>query len=159
MIRDAHADDLAEIRLINETVVPAVNSLTPDAMQWFLDSAHWFRVVDHDGTISAFLIGFYDGSDYESENYRWFASRYDRFSYVDRVAVKPSARRRGLAQSLYEDFMAGMPRDVPLLTCEVNLRPANPGSLSFHERFGFTEDGRQETGNGEKEVALLVRRL
>ena len=158
-IRDAEARHLDEILELNELVVPAVNSLTMDRMHWFLDSAHWFRVIEEAGTVSAFLIGFFDGSDYESSNYRWFAARYPRFAYVDRIAVLPSARRAGHANRLYEDFIAGMPGDVPALSCEVNIRPANPGSLRFHERLGFGEVGRQETDNGEKEVALLLREL
>ena len=43
------------------------------------------------------------------------------------------------------------------VTCEVNVRPANPGSLAFHARLGFVEVGRQETKGGSTEVALLAR--
>lgn len=158
-IRNAVPADLGLVLDLNELVVPNVNSLTLDRMRWFHDHAHRFRVAERDGRVSGFLIGFFEGSAYESDNYRWFASRYDRFAYVDRVAVSPEARRFGIASMLYDDLLDGLPGDVPALTCEVNLRPPNPGSLAFHERFGFEEVGRQETEGGAKEVLLLARKL
>jgi hypothetical protein len=42
-----------------------------------------------------------------------------------------------------------------VLTCEVNLRPPNEGSLRFHRRLGFREVGRQETPYGAL-VTLLA---
>ena len=158
-IRDAVFDDLEAILILNELVVPAVNSLSTEQLRWFLDHAHHFRVLEHGGAIAAFMIGFLDGSTYESSNYRWFSSRYDRFAYVDRVAVQPAARRAGHAGRLYSDFIAQLPGNVPVLTCEVNIRPPNPGSIRFHERRGFEEVGRQETEGGTKEVSLLALSL
>ena len=157
--RNATRDDLTETRLINEAVVPAVNSLSVEELGWFLEHAPWFRVATNEDRVLGMLIGFFEDSSYASENYRWFASNYARFAYVDRVAVHDDARRLGIATRLYEDFIDGMPPGVPLLTCEVNTRPANPGSLRFHERLGFEQVGSQETGDGEKEVALLAKRL
>jgi predicted GNAT superfamily acetyltransferase len=109
--------------------------------------------------VLAILFGFFQGSSYASENYRWFTQKYPRFAYVDRVAVQDSARRLGIASMLYEDFIAGMPADIPVLTCEVNTLPPNPGSLRYHERHGFEIVGHQKTEGGTKEVALLVKDL
>ena len=145
--RSAESGDLAEALAINEAVVPAVNSLTEASV---LDMCRY--PVD-------LLVGFYQGSSYASENYRWFAARYRHFAYVDRVAVHDAARRQGIASRLYQDFVEHIPANIPLLTCEVNTRPANPGSMRFHERLGFEQVGAQETAAGEKAVALLAKEL
>ena len=157
--RHAEAHDLAAIGDINEAVVPAVNSLSAERLTWFLEHAPWFRVASSGNQVVGMLVGFYQGSSYTSENYRWFQRRYPQFAYVDRVAVHKDARRQGIARRLYEDFIEHIPANIPLLTCEVNTRPANPGSMRFHEQFGFEQVGTQETGHGEKAVALLARRL
>ena len=128
-------------------------------MAWFLEHAPWFRVATTGGKVVGLLVGFYPGSSYASENYRWFAARYPQFAYVDRVAVHADARRLGIATRLYEDFIEHIPTDIPLLTCEVNTQPANPGSMRFHERLGFEQVGAQETDQGQKAVALLAKWL
>jgi hypothetical protein len=158
-IRDAVSTDLPQVLAINETVVPAVNSLDAERMQWFFETAPWFRVAEADDAVCGMLIGFFDGCDYQSENYRWFSEHFAHFAYVDRVAVRPSARRQGLATRLYHDFIDGMPAGVPVLTCEVNVEPPNPDSLRFHERLGFETVGRQRTEQDRKEVALLALEL
>ena len=158
-IRRPVADDLDAALAINEAVVPAVNSLTAERMTWFFEHAPWVRCAARGDEVLGILFGFFEGSSYSSENYRWFSRKYPRFAYVDRVAVASQARRMGIASSLYADFIAGMPADVPVLTCEVNTRPPNPGSLVFHERRGFEIVGRQQTENGAKEVVLLRKQL
>ena len=158
-LRDFRPGDIDAVLELNESVVPAVNSLLRDEMAWFAKHAAYFRVAADKDDIGAFLVGLREGSDYASPNYRWFATHYERFAYVDRVAVAPRARRSGLASTLYDDFAARMRTAVPVLTCEVNLRPPNAASMQFHERRGFRRVGRQETEGGEKEVALLELRL
>jgi uncharacterized protein len=78
---------------------------------------------------------------------------------VDRIAITGSARRLGLATALYEDFERRFASLAPLMACEVNLRPANDASMTFHLGRGFCRVGSQETEGGNKEVALLVRDL
>lgn len=158
-IRSLDPADLESALAINEAAVPAVNSLTGERMAWFFENAPWLRCAVRDDEVLAILFGFFHGSGYTSENYQWFTQRYSRFAYVDRVAVSDSARRLGIASMLYEDFIAGMPADIPVLTCEVNTLPPNPGSLRYHERQGFEIVGHQKTEGGAKEVALLVKPL
>jgi predicted GNAT superfamily acetyltransferase len=45
---------------------------------------------------------------------------------------------------------------VPVLFCEVNVRPRNETSLAFHEAIGFREVGQQDTDGGTKRVSLLA---
>lgn len=158
-LRDLRPGDIDAVLALNESVVPAVNSLSRAEMEWFAAHAQYFRVAADNGDIGAYLIGLREGSDYASPNYRWFVAHYERFGYVDRVAVAPHARRQGLASALYDDFAARLKPAVAVMTCEVNLRPANPGSLRFHEERGFRRVGTQETEGGGKEVALLELRL
>ena len=158
-IRDVTDDELDTVLGINESVVPAVNSLSPGQMGWFRLHAHYFRVVDIGDEVGAFLIGLRPGLDYASLNYRWFVANYRDFAYVDRVAVDERARRAGLASRLYADFEQTLPADVTTMTCEVNIRPPNETSMRFHERQGFRRVGTQKTDDGQKEVALLAKNL
>ena len=67
---------------------------------------------------------------------------------------------RGLARVLYEDlFTAAAAAGHGVVTCEVNLVPANPGSDAFHARLGFAEVGRGELAAGAKLVRYLARPL
>jgi len=43
---------------------------------------------------------------------------------------------------------------VPVVTCEYDVDPPNPGSERFHTRFGFREVGRQVVAGGKKSVSL-----
>ena len=157
-IRDATRADLPAIHTINQAEVPAVSELSEDDLRWFFEVAACLRVAEIDRQPAGFLLGLRPGLAYASDNYRWFAARYPDFYYIDRLAVAPSFRRRGVASALYADVehhacVAG----APVLACEVNVRPRNEGSLGFHAAQGFVEVGRQDTEGGSKTVTMLVR--
>ena len=158
-VEDVSVSDLDEVLALNEASVPHVNSLTLRELQWFHEHAPYFRLIRHDGRIAGFLIGLGPGLDYRSPNYRYFCARHEVFGYVDRVAVAPEARRLGIASRLYEDYAATLRGFAPVLTCEVNLRPPNEGSVTYHEGQGFVRVATQETEGGSKEVALMEKRL
>lgn len=158
-LRDAEYDDLPGVMALNESALPHVNHIERADLEWFLKHAEYFRVAGGAGALRAFLIGLGPGEAYRSPNYRWFHERYERFMYIDRVVVAADARGMGLGRSLYEDLARRMADRAACLCCEVNLRPANPGSLVFHRRLGFDEVGRQETDGGAKEVSLLLKPL
>jgi predicted GNAT superfamily acetyltransferase len=159
-IRNATTADLVRVLALNESVVPHVNSLDMANMRDFLAKAAYFRVAcDQEKQVLAFLIGLAPDTDYDSPNFQWFCDRYEDFAYVDRIAVAASARREGIAEALYRDFAAVALGWTQRLGCEVNLRPANPGSLAFHRRAEFTQVGTQETNNGTKKVALLLKEI
>lgn len=159
LLTDVNPGDLDAVLALNEASVPNVNSLDADQMRWFVDNAHYFRVVKRGNLIGGFLIGLRPGLGYQSPNYRWFCARHDDFGYIDRVAVSADMRRQGIASSLYDDFARTLRGRVEILTCEVNIRPANEDSLRFHERYGFRRVGTQMTESGSKEVALLEKAL
>lgn len=158
-IIDIQPDDIAAIHLLNEAAVPHVNSVNIAQMEWFASHAPYFRVVRDDAELAGFMIGLRPGLSYDSPNYAWFSENYDDFGYIDRVVVAPEARRLGVARRLYDDFAGQLTGRVDVLTCEVNLRPANDASMHFHIDYGFVQVGSQETDGGDKEVALMEKRL
>lgn len=98
-----------------------------------------------------------DEAAYENENFAWFASRYSRFIYVDRVVVAPTCRGRRLGSLLYEDlFRYARDNAIPIVTCEYNIVPPNEPSRLFHEKFGFKEQGTRWVAVGCKQVSLQV---
>jgi len=156
---DVTIADLTEVLKLNEASVPHVSSVSEAEMGWFAENAHYFRVVRNGESLAGFLIGLRPGLAYQSLNYRWFCAHYPDFGYVDRVAVAQDARRQGVGTRLYADFATTLRREVEVMTCEVNLRPANESSMRYHEHLGFVRVGSQETDGGRKEVALLEKRL
>lgn len=158
-ISDVRPHDIEDVWRLNDESVPHVSRIDRAEMQWFAQHAHYFRVVRQEDRLAGFLIGLRPGLPYASPNYRWFAEYYRDFAYIDRVAVAESARRQGVARRLYQDFAATLDDSVRVMTCEVNIRPANESSMQFHTRYGFVQVGTQETEGGQKEVALMEMKL
>ena len=157
-IRNAHRDDLESIWHLNQSVVPHVNSITIGDFEDFLRNAAYFRIAaDAQNRMQGFLIALAPEASYDSPNFRWFQQHHAAFAYIDRIAVGEKHRGRGIAESLYANLEEFARDWAKSLACEVNLRPANPGSLAFHQKVGFTEVGRQEIYGGEKLVAMLMR--
>ena len=151
-------NDYDSVLALNAESVPHVNLIGPDELTWFDDNAACIRVAKIADRLAGFLIGLRPGTSYASPNYRWFCDNYQDFAYVDRVAVPSWARRQGIAESLYEAFAESQP-GAPVMTCEVNIRPKNDGSMRFHERLGFRQVASQEIDGGQKEVALMEKTL
>ncbi len=159
IIRDVQDSDLDALLVLNESEVPHVGSVDAARMRWYAENATYFRVAMAGDEVGAYLVGLRPGTSYTSPNYRWFCERYDEFAYVDRVAVAPVARRSGIATRLYDDFAGAMPQSVPIMTCEVNVRPPNESSMEFHRRLGFEQVGSLVSDAGAKEVAMLLKQL
>jgi len=148
--------DLPEMVSLNEAAAPAVNSVQAAFFRQMARRSECFLTVRLGGGLGGFLLLLPAGVDYDSLNYRYFASHYDRFAYVDRIVVNPDFRRQGIGNGLYAALMERS-MDVPRITCEVNVEPPNPGSLAFHAELGFRVVAEQETEGGAKRVALMVR--
>lgn len=163
-LRRAAATDFPVLLELNEAEIPKVNLVSEQRLAWFADHSDWFyiceEVCEEAGRLAGFIIGLPAGLPYDSMNYRWFNSRYERFLYNDRIVVAPDFRGRGVSRLLYGRLCEEAQRlGLARLCCEVNVRPKNAVSLAAHERLGFVEAGRQETENGAKEVAMLVLEL
>lgn len=159
-LRDAAGSDLPAILALNQGAMPHVSSLSAEALAHLAAQSPYLRVGEAGGEIVAFLLALEPGADYASMNFRWFRDRYPSFVYVDRVVIGAAARRRGLGRRFYADLEEfARRRGAPRITLEVNLRPANPGSLAFHQAMGFREVGTQDTEGGTKTVSLQVKEL
>ena len=159
LIRAVESDDLAAVLELNDSEVPHVSRVGMNEMQWFANHAQHFRVAAKASEIVGFIIGLGPGTDYQSLNYLWFCENYSSFKYVDRIVVGESARQEGLGSRFYDDFAETQPGDAKVMTCEVNVRPANDTSMQFHLRRGFRKVGSQVTDAGQKEVAFLEKIL
>jgi predicted GNAT superfamily acetyltransferase len=158
-IHDVAEPDLADVVALNEASLPHVSRMNMEQTRWFAANAWYFRIARIEGQFAGFLIGLRPGIQYGSENYRWFCENYRDFGYIDRVAVAAPARRQGVASSLYDDFANALRGQVDIMTCEVNIRPANESSMRYHETHGFRKVASQETEGGTKEVAMMERTL
>jgi len=159
-VRDARADELEELFELNQANTPHLGSVSPGGLRGLHERAVYFRVAESARRVVGFLVAFDPSAAYDSVNFLWFRERFDSFVYIDRIAVVPEGRRRGVASLLYGNLEAfARKRQVPIMACEYNLRPPNEVSRLFHRNCGFEEAGRQETEGGKKFVSLQVKRL
>ncbi|MBN9071425.1 MAG: GNAT family N-acetyltransferase [Rhizobiales bacterium] len=150
-------DDEPAVLALNNRHAEELSLLDPPRLSHLLaESFHARRV----GSLDAFLIAFDETAGYDSPNFLWFRERYDRFAYVDRIAVAARARGRGLASLLYEDLFArARTAGHRRIVCEVNSDPPNPASDAFHASFGFREVGNARLPDGKKTVRYFERSL
>ena len=160
VLRDATLADFPAILALNAESVHFLSPLDAARLQQLHALAAYHRVVEVDGRAAAFLLALREGADYDSPNYRWFAERYARFLYVDRLVVAAAVQGRRLGARLYDDIIAfAAANGFATLACEFDLEPPNPASAAFHQRFGFRAVGTQWIGGGKKQVSLQVCEL
>ena len=157
LLRPVTDDDAEEVLALNARNVEALAPMDADRFARLRTWASRFDVLEAERGFAGFVIVFGPGTDYDSENYRWFAERYqDRFAYLDRIVLHEAVRRRGLGGFVYdavERDAAGHGR----LTLEVNLVPRNEPSLAFHARRGYVEVG--QLGDETHRVSLMEKPL
>lgn len=127
----------------------------------FIEWAPYVRVVEVNGSLAGLIIGLLEDAPYDSPNFGWFATRYDQFAYVDRVAIAEVNRGEGWGPALYRDFEAwAVGQGRRTLCAEVNTVPPNPRSLRFHDLFGFDlVDQFEPTGSPDYRVGMMVKTL
>ena len=116
------------------------------------------ETIPEHSNLAGFVIAMTPDVPYGSGNFKWFKDRSDDFLYVDRIAVSPWFRKRGIATRLYAD-VERYARSVGAarITLEVNVRPRNDVSLEFHERMGFVGLDERETDYGSR--VLMMEKL
>lgn len=161
ILRSLTTADLPRIIELNDAAYPAVPITTRAEMSALLGRAGFsFAAVDESGAVVGFVIGMLPGSDYDSENYRFFESRGVDSLYLDRIVVDEAMRGQRIGRLCYAAvFDLARRQGRAEVTCEVNLDPPNPGSLRFHERLGFRQVGQQQTKGGSVTVALLAAKV
>lgn len=165
IVRPCEPGDIAHLHEINQAAVPGVGSVSRPAFDDLIAQAAIVFVVCRSGGGSrpaaplGFVLAMTEGLGYASPNYLWLSHRFDRFAYVDRIAVSPDCRGGGAGGLLYEAVIDHFMGQRPVLLAEVNLEPPNPGSIRFHERLGFRSIGERWSADRAKGVVYLARAL
>ena len=155
MLRDTVATDFAAILRLNAESLQFLSPLTPARLAELHGLAAYHRVAVLEREVAGFLLAFRERADYDSPNYRWFAARYGRFLYIDRVVVSRAHQGKRLGALLYEDLFAFASRSgAERVVCEFDIDPPNEASRRFHARFRFREVGTQWVAAGKKQVSL-----
>ncbi|MFC7391985.1 GNAT family N-acetyltransferase [Scopulibacillus cellulosilyticus] len=81
-------------------------------------------IVEDDGVLSAFLIGFLSQTN-------------PKEAYIHFVGVNPELRKKGIAKELYVLFFAKV-QELGCNTVKCITSPVNEVSISFHKRMGFS---------------------
>jgi uncharacterized protein len=147
---DADVDDVLRL---NADSVWALSPLDGPGLQDHRAAAAYTLVCVVEDQVAAFAISYLPGSSYPSVNYRWHDERFDDFLYLDRIAVDPAFRRRGIAGAIY-DLMELEAKPHGRLVCEVNSDPPNVASLAFHQSRGYREVGWLTQPDGHRVVLL-----
>ncbi|MFN7684465.1 MAG: GNAT family N-acetyltransferase [Oligoflexia bacterium] len=155
------AKDLATLQALhalNQSEVPHVGDLDFETFEKLVLSVaqHVWVARSSASEILGFIVVMNEDAPYSSVNFQWFKARYDRFLYVDRLAVAKGARKQGVGRLMVERVIEQARferRDF--VTCEVNVVPPNPDSMAFHTTLGFLAIGEQDTEGGKKRVRLL----
>lgn len=155
IVRKLGIKDYDRILQLNEESVHFLSPLTKDKLEKIISQCEMVNVAEVDGRVEAFVLTLKEGKEYDSVNYLWFDNHYDQFLYIDRVVVSLEMQSKGLGRTLYESvFNHAKLTGVPYVTAEIDINPPNPGSLKFHEKFGFVEVGKQTVAQGKKVVSL-----
>jgi predicted GNAT superfamily acetyltransferase len=156
-IRPMQRADYEAVLLLNEQSVHFLSPLSPRRLAELRARSALHLVVEQDEAVTAFLLAFREGAEYDSINYQWFQQRYRAFLYIDRVVVSAASRAGGLGSLLYRHaFTHAQGAGLPVVACEIDMRPPNPASERFHRKFGFKEVGQQALAGGTKIVSLQV---
>lgn len=156
-LREIARADWPALLELNLASVRELSALDERRLESLLSWAQRGLVVEDEGAIVAFALAIAPGTPYDSDNYRWFGTRFERFLYLDRIVVSGAMRRRGIGGRLY-DAIEATATGFERMVCEVNLLPPNEASLAFHAARGYVEVGRLEHPGG-KVVALLTKEL
>ena len=155
LIRNTEPSDFAAIIDLNASEVQHTSPMDEHRLGALHTLSAYHRVATVDGVVAAFLLAMQDHASYRNDNFEWFASRYERFLYVDRIVVSSAFQGRKLGSLLYNNLFAFARNEgIPLITCEFNIVPPNEPSRIFHDKFGFEELGTQWLDEGTKQVSL-----
>jgi uncharacterized protein len=102
-------------------------------------------LVAEEEHVQGFVLLMDERAQYPSPHFQWFKERYDRFHYVDRIAVDTSSQRTGVGSALY-----GLLRELRAtgaVLCEIDEQ--NTSSIAFHERHLFRRVGAHTVNDHE----------
>ncbi|MBT5281817.1 MAG: GNAT family N-acetyltransferase [Euryarchaeota archaeon] len=153
--RPLSQNDVPSMWSINEQGLPGTGQVSEQEVSDLLKLSTLSLGTFRDGVLLGFVLCLSPRTAYGSPNYAWFNEKYDDFIYVDRIAVLHDQRDEGIGSKLYEEVISYSQENSIPIAAEVNLNPPNPGSMRFHNRFGFEEVGILQ--HKEKSVTMLLR--
>lgn len=157
LLRPIAEADFADVLRLNAENVQLLSPMDEPRLRQLLGWASGADVITFEGQTAGFVLVFGPGTDYDSQNYRWFSAEFgDGFAYLDRVVVDRAFRRRGVASLVYDDIEARA-AERGRLVLEVNLDPPNTPSLEFHRRRGFQQVA--VLGESGHQVSLMTKEL
>ncbi len=148
--------DHAALLALNEDSVLELSPLDEQRLRYILALAHRSLLVERDGETLAFAIAIASGTEYDSRNYARLRELFERFLYLDRIAVAAGARREGLGAMLY-DAIEEDARTFGRMVLDVNVVPPNEPSLAFHAARGYQP--LEQLEHAEKTVVLMSKEL
>lgn len=153
--RDLVETDYETVVALNAAEVQHTSSMDLSRLKLLHELASHYKVAVVDGRLVGFLLAMREHTPYENENYCWFAGRYPKFVYIDRIVIAPEFAGQAIGTALYRDLFAyARTSGVSIIGCEYNIDPPNLLSKAFHAKFGFREMGTQRVG--ERLVSLQV---
>ena len=159
-IRNITAADFDAIVKINDAEVLQTSPMDRIRLNDLLGISCYYKIAEVDGQVAAFLLAMQHETDYRNENYQWFAARFKRFLYIDRIVVDARFAGLGIGSSLYGDlFSYARSHEISCVACEYNIQPPNIASKSFHDRFGFRELDTQWVADRTKLVSLQMAEI
>lgn len=155
--RQATLEDESQILALNTASIWATGPMDSERYRTLFGWSTYFNVAEDNGKLIGFLLGFENGSAYDSPNYQWFSKRLHEFMYVDRIVIDESQRGKGIGQQFYTHlFDTAAARKRYWVAAEINAEPPNPVSMKFHQKNGFQEVGIQHAGE-EKILSMQIR--
>jgi len=148
---DEHCDKIWQI---NEEGLPGTGKVSKNEILALLDYSSFSVGAFNGDELLGFVICLPPGTEYTSLNYAWFNQRYEKFLYVDRIAVASESQNKGVGSSLYQRVKSLAGESKIPVAAEVNLSPPNHGSIRFHKRHGFIKI--DEFTSGDKTVAMMI---
>ncbi len=155
--RPYREEDRAAALALNAACQPEVGPMDEAKLRLFERIGPHIEVAMSGDTLAGLIVGLEEGAPYTSPNYAWFSERFERFAYVDRVAIADGFRGRGIGSTLYDRMRDwGERLQKPVMIAEVNLEPPNPKSIAFHLKYGFERlDEFEPTGKASYRVQML----
>jgi predicted GNAT superfamily acetyltransferase len=155
-LRELTDADRPAVLELNERSVLELSPLDDERLRCILALAYRSVVVERDGDVLAFAITIAPQAGYDSRNYARLSERFERFLYLDRIAVGAGARRQGLGAMLY-DALEQAAQPFGRMVCDVNVEPPNEASLAFHAARGYQP--LEQLAHAKKRVVLLSKEL
>ena len=162
MIKDIERKYYRQILDINEKFVHWLSPLDQARLDWILQRADYARQIETDsGEFAGVLIGYPHDVDYpDHKNINWLSEHLDNYFYIDRIIINGEAQGGGYGARLYEDIENyARQGGYEYLGCEVNTKPANPGSHIFHEKMGFGVIGEKDYPQFDAALRYYAKKL